>query len=83
MALINPPGLDSVDSNGVVNPGWRNFFVAIYNLLFGLTQSGETVKRPTSPASLMWVGRTYFDTDLGLPIWWNGSDWIDAQGTVV
>lgn len=29
------------------------------------------------------VGFMNFDTDLGIPIWWNGTDWVDATGTVV
>jgi len=29
------------------------------------------------------VGFMGFDTDLGLPIWWNGTDWIDAYGNIV
>jgi hypothetical protein len=42
-------------------------------------QSGVTVDRPSGlgPGD---VGRTYFDTTIGLPIWWNGSGWIDAAG---
>lgn len=42
--------------------------------------SGPTADRPVNALQ---VGQQYFDTTLGLPIWWNGSDWIDASGTVV
>lgn len=86
MALLSPPGTDPVDrvegGQAVqVNPGWRNFFVAVFNILNGLTMSGTTAKRPVlGPNSILWVGRPYFDTTLGLPIWWDGSGWIDAQG---
>lgn len=38
-----------------------------------------TAARPASPA----VGRIFFDTTLGLPIWWNGADWINAAGATV
>jgi hypothetical protein len=24
----------------------------------------------------------YFDTTVGIPIWWNGTYWVDANGTV-
>lgn len=27
------------------------------------------------------VGEVFFDTTLGKPIWWNGTDWVDATGT--
>ena len=43
-------------------------------------QSGATGSRPAGLAAGD-VGRTYFDTTIGLPIWWNGSGWIDAAGT--
>lgn len=29
------------------------------------------------------TGQGIFDTDLGKPIWSNGTDWVDATGTVV
>lgn len=37
---------------------------------------GYTSQRPKSPA----VGLSYFDRNLGKPIWWNGTDWVDASG---
>lgn len=41
--------------------------------------AGTTAARPVSVAT----GFMYFDTDLGKPIWYNGSAWVDATGTVV
>jgi hypothetical protein len=41
--------------------------------------SGPSAGRPQEPE----VGFDYFDTDLNKPIWWNGSDWIDAASNVV
>ena len=26
------------------------------------------------------VGQCYFDKKLGLPLWWDGSDWVDSTG---
>lgn len=90
MALISPPGNNPVDrgdtdGNGAfslveVNQGWRNFFGAVYNICFALTQSGTTAQRPTA---FKWVGRWYMDTTLNRPIWWTGTQWIKADGTVV
>lgn len=40
---------------------------------------GDTASR-TAHAT---TGHMYFDTDLGKPIWFNGSDWVDSTGTVV
>lgn len=28
-------------------------------------------------------GMSYFDKTLGKPIWWNGTNWVDATGTIV
>ena len=60
----------------------RLYFAQIDNFTLGILipASGITSDRPTDRVR---VGTTYFDTTLGIPIWWNGSDWIDATGTVV
>src|SRR5690606_41862684 len=39
-------------------------------------QAGPTSTRPDGVA----VGTVYFDTTLGKPVWWTGSDWVDAMG---
>jgi len=41
--------------------------------------SGTTADRPTVKE----IGFQYFDTDLGKPIYWDGSQWVDANGTAV
>jgi hypothetical protein len=43
--------------------------------------SGPRVLRPLNP----YVGQQFFDTSLlpPIPIWWDGSQWIDANGTGV
>ncbi len=40
---------------------------------------GTTARRPVAPPP--WTA--YGDTDLGIPIWWNETDWIDATGAIV
>lgn len=40
--------------------------------------SGTTALRPTLAATD--VGFRYFDTTLGLPVWWDGAAWVDATG---
>lgn len=40
---------------------------------------GTTAARPTTRST----GYMYFDTTLGIPIWWNGSAWVNASGTGV
>ena len=44
-----------------------------------VTENGATAGRPVGPNS----GYNYFDTDLGIPIWYDGTNWIDATGTTV
>jgi hypothetical protein len=53
--------------------------LAVVNRAF-VTMSGTTSQRPTSSAV---QGQYYFDTTLDIPIWRNGSDWVDATGTPV
>lgn len=52
--------------------GWKSF---------ALVGKGSSLERPTLYSRD--TGFMYFDTTLGLPIWYNGNDWIDASGTVV
>jgi hypothetical protein len=57
-----------------------------FNLLDGYLNtlatppSGATTDRPTTN---LVIGDYYFDTTLNLPIWYDGTDWIDAAGNVV
>jgi len=41
-------------------------------------QSGNTASRPTSK---LVIGQTFFDTQLGKMIVWNGSNWVNMDGT--
>jgi len=44
--------------------------------------AGTTAARPAGLGAGD-AGRTYFDTTLGIPIWWRGAAWVNASGTVV
>ena len=41
---------------------------------------GETEDRPTDN---LVIGQMFFDTTLGKPIWYDGTNWVDATGTSV
>jgi hypothetical protein len=56
-----------------------NFTQAAINPLYGPT-TNRPVENIQAPIS---IGQTYFDTTLGIPIWWDGTDWINASGTAV
>lgn len=77
--LINPPPGSAVDQKGgSINTGWGQFFTQVYTLLAAMTMSGTTAQRP---ASFLWMGRPYFDSTLGKPIWYkSGGVWVDALG---
>lgn len=47
---------------------------------FPYLRSGTTAQRPTQ---YLVIGQVYYDQSLGKPIWWFGSNWRDAAGTVV
>ena len=57
-----------------------------FNQLNNYTQAtatpdyGTKTQRPTANQQ---TGQQFFDTTLGYPIWWNGTKWVNASGTVV
>lgn len=87
MALINSPPLSAVDTQdnrgriGAPSEGWRNFFQSVYAICNAVTMSGVTADRP---ATLLWIGRTYYDTTIARPIWYVGAGvWHNAAGVPV
>lgn len=60
----------------------RLYFAAIDNFTQAviIPSSGTTANRPTENLQ---IGQYYFDTTLGLPIWRNSANWINASGTLV
>jgi hypothetical protein len=64
-----------------LNQNLRIYFNNLDNFLTVIStpQNGATADRPTQNLQ---VGQFYFDTTLGIPIWYDGTDWVDATGTV-
>ena len=60
----------------------RLYFNQIDNFTQNVTvpAAGTTANRPTERLE---VGQQYFDTTLGIPIYWNGTVWKNASGTTV
>jgi hypothetical protein len=66
-------------------------FLKDYDATTGLFTAGQptyadivygydtTANRPASPTN----GMPFFDSTLGIPIWWNSTQWVDATGTPV
>lgn len=42
----------------------------------GFWLGGTTAQRPASPVNFM----MFFDTTLGMPIWWSGTKWVNSSG---
>jgi hypothetical protein len=65
-----------------LNQNLRIYFNNLDNFLTVLStpQNGATADRPTQNLQ---IGQFYFDTTLGYPIWYDGTDWVDSSGTVV
>jgi hypothetical protein len=65
-----------------LNQNLRIYFNNLDSFLVTIStpQNGATADRPTQNLQ---VGQFYFDTTLGYPIWYDGTDWVDSSGTVV
>ena len=77
---LAPPGMHVVDVGTMpakARPDWFNFASRVAEAVTALRSSGTTANRPTVG---LFIGRTYFDTTLGKPVWHDGSGWVDATG---
>ena len=61
---------------GTPTKRWRDGYFS------GIVYPG-TFASANRPASGVQVGGMIFDTTLGKPIWWNGTNWVDANGNTV
>jgi hypothetical protein len=68
---------------GNFTPAWAGWFSQAQTILFDTANSGTTAQRPTT---LLYIGKTYFDTTLGIPIWMKTpatNTWVNGAGAVV
>ena len=64
----------------------RLYFTQIDNFTqaISIPLSGTTTNRPIESINVpLPIGLNYFDTTINRPIWWTGTQWIKADGTVV
>jgi len=93
MSTVNPT-IISTSAPNLPSPGpafsqdYLNQLTNALRLYFGQIDNftrfySPTIYGPTAnrPAFDLNIGQSYFDTDLQLPIWWNGSAWETAVGT--
>lgn len=73
-----------VDQQGVPSVAWSQVFSRWHRIITASAQSGTTAQRP---ATLLWIGRRYFDKTLGIPVFVKQVNpsvvWVDAAGTSV
>ena len=65
-----------------LNNALRLYFTSLNNFSQALATPdfGATTQRPTVK---LLTGQQFFDTTLGIPIWWTGTKWVNASGTAV
>jgi len=93
MSTVNPTVI-STSAPNIPAPGpaysqdYLNQLTNALRLYFGQIDNFTRFNTPTiygptanRPAVDLNIGQLYFDTDIGLPIWWNGSAWETAVGT--
>jgi hypothetical protein len=80
--LLIAPAEYSQQYQDQINNALRLYFnqVDSFNQAVSVPDSGTTTQRPSQR---VFVGQQFFDTTLGIPIWWNGTVWKNASGTVV
>ena len=73
----------------LLNAQLRVYFNAVDSVNNQIQQAVNTLSTPSfgttalRPTTSLQVGQYYFDTTLTLPIYWTGTNWINAAGTVV
>lgn len=78
-----PANSPVVDGTGYFTVPWGNLFSRWQSIVSASQQSGATADRPTRA---LWIGRRYFDTTLGKPVFVKAVKpaivWVDGVGTV-
>lgn len=75
-----PSGAALVDESKTATLPWLQVFARWQQVIVSARQSGTTANRPVTG---LWIGRQYFDTTLGLPVWVQSAApvvWCDATG---
>ena len=70
-----------IDNNGITHYSYYNGDILIQDLILGANYNGNTGTRPILTSEN--VGFMFFDSDIGKPIWWNGSKWVDSTGNYI
>lgn len=77
-----PGGSPVVGEDRFFSVPWGALFSRWQTIIAASQQSGVTADRPTNA---LWIGRRYFDTTLGKPVFVKSvrpAVWVDGVGTV-
>ena len=81
MAVEQPPFREQlVKEDGTLSDGWVRWIQQLHTFISAANDAGTTANRPTKN---LWVGRPYFDTDLGYQVIiesLNPTVWIPGSG---
>lgn len=80
--LLIAPADYSQQYQDQLNNALRLYFTLLNNFSQTLATPdfGTTTQRPKAKQL---IGQQFFDTTLGIPIWWAGTKWVNASGTSV
>ena len=70
-----------VDENQNMTVPWVAWVQRVHNVASSAQESGTTAQRPIAG---LWIGRRFFDTTLGKPVYLKSvkpSVWVDGVGT--
>lgn len=83
VGILNTSPTTPLDVNGIIRARVTSDQVAAAGGDTATTKDyvnlhGATGSRPITPGT----GQRYFDTTLGKPVWYDGTNWVDATGTI-
>jgi hypothetical protein len=82
-AFDMPSNSQIAQEDGTPTAPWMQLFTRLVTAVNASGSSGTTANRPTSG---LWVGRRYFDTTLGYPVYLKSvrpNVWVNGAGAVV
>ena len=77
-----PDNAALVGDDKMATQPWSSVFSRWHTIIVSAQQSGTTAQRPTK---VLWIGRRFFDTTLGKPVYLKSVGpvvWVDGVGTV-
>lgn len=80
MSMIGTPPVNE-PIQGLMTKAWAEWCTSVFYICFDQQASGTTAQRPTK---CLYVGKYYFDTTIGKPIWLKTvatNSWVKADGT--